>query len=153
MIIKMNINNWLPVGLAHYFHLGVGEPKVNHLRKVNDPAVWFTKPYNLPPMFFFHIVFIALNTTEWVLTFLVNYHNRHIGYVKLFLFIHLYITFCERKQVFLAKIPIADNPRFIITIQTLNWKEISIIMFILHVAREKMVFQSVFQVLSPIIHQ
>ena len=47
---------------------------------------------------------------------------------------------------------IADNPRFIITIQTLNWKDISIFMFILHVAREKMVFfQSVFQVLSPII--
>ena len=90
-------NNWLPVGPAHYFHRR-GEPKANHLRKVYEPPVWFSKPYKLPPkkknwFFLYCLFYIVLNRIAWVLTFLVNYHDRNIGYVKLFLFNLLYITF------------------------------------------------------------
>ena len=98
-----------------------------------------------PPGFFFHIVFIALNTIEWVLTFLVNHHDRHMRLI-LDMSNYSYLFFCilhfVRENGFLGQNSnlIADNPRFIITIQTLNWKEISIFMFILHVAREKMFF-------------
>ena len=89
---------------------------------------------------------------EWVLKFLVNYHDRNIGYVKLFLLILLYITFCERKQVSWPKFQFnCWKSKICNHNSNSQLKRNEYFMFILHVAWGKMVFQSIFQVLSPII--
>ena len=98
-----------------------------------------------PPWIFFSYCFYSTQYDWMGLTFLVNHHDRHIRLI-LDMSNYSYLFFCilhfVRENGFLGQNSnlIADNPRFIITIQTLNWKEISIFMFILHVAREKMFF-------------